>query len=271
MNILLIEDNLTIIKGLTYSFIKNNYNITSKTNIKDTIDYINNNTNINLIILDITLQDGNVITLYNNKILTSIIDLYKLKLMKDKIISLDGFGKTKFDNIIKSINSIKKANYATLFGSVGIQDVGVRMFQKIFKVISWKDLLKLVYKPNAVIELSQIPGIKDKTANKIVSGIQDNISLLEALTTIIKEDKNTVKYKCVFTGFRNNAFKQFLEKNWDTEVVDTVSKDVNLVIAESLDSNSSKIKKANKLNIPVMGLADAYNHFKYDPINNIEN
>ena len=210
-------------------------------------------------------------TLYNNKILTSIIDLYKLKLMKDKIISLDGFGKTKFDNIIKSINSIKKANYATLFGSVGIQDVGVRMFQKIFKVIGWKDLLKLVYKPNAVIELAQIPGIKDKTANKIVSGIQDNISLLEALTTIIKEDKNTVKYKCVFTGFRNNAFKQFLEKNWDTEVVDTVSKDVNLVIAESLDSNSSKIKKANKLNIPVMSLADAYNHFKYDPINSIEN
>ncbi len=65
MNILLIEDNLTIIKGLTYSFIKNNYNITSKTNIKDTIEYINNNTNINLIILDITLPDGNGISLYN--------------------------------------------------------------------------------------------------------------------------------------------------------------------------------------------------------------
>ena len=68
MNILLIEDNLTIIKGLTYSFIKNNYNITSKTNIKDTINYMNNNNNINLIILDITLPDGNGITLYNNYI-----------------------------------------------------------------------------------------------------------------------------------------------------------------------------------------------------------
>ena len=67
MNILLIEDNLTIIKGLTYSFIKNNYNITSKTNIKDTINYINNN-NIDLIILDITLPDGNGITLYNDYI-----------------------------------------------------------------------------------------------------------------------------------------------------------------------------------------------------------
>lgn len=204
-------------------------------------------------------------TLYNNNILTSIIDLYKLKLMKDKIISLDGFGKTKFENIIKSINSIKKANYATLFGSVGIQDVGVRMFQKIFKVLDWKQLLELVHKNNAVVELSQIPGIKEKTANKIIDGIRENIALLQALTTIIKEDKKSVKYKCVFTGFRNNEFKQFLENNWDTEVVDSVNKDVDLLIANSLDTESTKIKKARKLNIPIMTLNDAYTHFKYNP------
>ena len=36
MNILLVEDNLSIIKGLTYSFEKNNYNLAYRTNIKDT-------------------------------------------------------------------------------------------------------------------------------------------------------------------------------------------------------------------------------------------
>lgn len=66
MNILLIEDNINIIKGLTYSFVKDNYNLTSKTNIKDTLDYINNNYNIDLIILDIALPDGNGISLYND-------------------------------------------------------------------------------------------------------------------------------------------------------------------------------------------------------------
>ena len=59
MNILLIEDNISIIKGLTYSFTKNNYHIIAKTTIKDTLEYLNSNPNLDLIILDITLPDGN--------------------------------------------------------------------------------------------------------------------------------------------------------------------------------------------------------------------
>ena len=59
MNILLIEDNISIIKGLTYSFTKNNYHIIAKTTIKDTLEYLNTNPNLDLIILDITLPDGN--------------------------------------------------------------------------------------------------------------------------------------------------------------------------------------------------------------------
>ena len=59
MNILLIEDTESIIKGLTYSFEKNNYNLIVKTTIKDSKEYLLNNSKIDLIILDITLPDGN--------------------------------------------------------------------------------------------------------------------------------------------------------------------------------------------------------------------
>ena len=68
MNILLVEDNLLIIKGLSYAFEKNNYNLISKTNTKDTIDYLNCNNNIDLIILDITLLDGNGFDLFEENI-----------------------------------------------------------------------------------------------------------------------------------------------------------------------------------------------------------
>lgn len=68
MNILLIEDNLSIIKGLTYSFEKNNYNLIYKTNIKDTLEYLNTTNNIDLIILDITLPDGNGFDLFEQNI-----------------------------------------------------------------------------------------------------------------------------------------------------------------------------------------------------------
>ena len=68
MNILLIEDTESIIKGLTYSFEKNNYNLTVKTTIKDSKEYLLNNSNIDLIILDITLPDGNGFNLIENTI-----------------------------------------------------------------------------------------------------------------------------------------------------------------------------------------------------------
>ncbi len=67
MNILLIEDNVSIIKGLTYSFEKNNLNLVSKTNIKEVKEYLVNN-KVDLIILDITLPDGNGFTLYEDVI-----------------------------------------------------------------------------------------------------------------------------------------------------------------------------------------------------------
>ena len=59
MNILLIEDNLSIIKGIKYNLEQNNYQVVAKTNISDSINYLNSNNKIDLIILDVTLPDGN--------------------------------------------------------------------------------------------------------------------------------------------------------------------------------------------------------------------
>lgn len=67
MNILLVEDNLSIIKGLEYTFLKNNYDFSYKTNVRDTITYLKDN-RPNLIILDVSLPDGNGFDLYENTI-----------------------------------------------------------------------------------------------------------------------------------------------------------------------------------------------------------
>lgn len=68
MNILLVEDNITTVKGLKYAFEKNNYNLAYTTTIFDANNYLKNNSNIDLIILDITLPDGNGIQLFEEKI-----------------------------------------------------------------------------------------------------------------------------------------------------------------------------------------------------------
>lgn len=68
MNILLVEDNLSIIKGLEYSLKTNGYNLSYKTTVKSALDFLNDNDNIDLIILDISLPDGNGFSLYQNYI-----------------------------------------------------------------------------------------------------------------------------------------------------------------------------------------------------------
>ena len=68
MNILLVEDTESIIKGLTYTLEKNNYCINVKTNISSAKEYIEGTNNIDLIILDITLPDGNGFDLFEKVI-----------------------------------------------------------------------------------------------------------------------------------------------------------------------------------------------------------
>ena len=92
MNILLVEDTESIIKGLTYSFEKDNHNLTVKTTIKDSKEYLLNNSNIDLIILDITLPDGNGFNLFEN----TIKDL--------KIPTIFLTAKDEEDDIVKGLN-----------------------------------------------------------------------------------------------------------------------------------------------------------------------
>ena len=56
MQILLVEDDELIAKGLTYSFKQNGYNLVHKTNIKDTSNFLQNE-KIEFIILDISLPE----------------------------------------------------------------------------------------------------------------------------------------------------------------------------------------------------------------------
>ena len=92
MNILLVEDAESIIKGLTYSLEKSNYKLVIKTTIKDTKEYLLSNTNIDLIILDITLPDGNGFDLF----------VHTIKNLKIPTIFLTA--KDEEDDIVKGLD-----------------------------------------------------------------------------------------------------------------------------------------------------------------------
>ena len=67
---------------------------------------------------------------------------------------------------------------------------------------------------------------------------------------------STDTYKVVFTGFRSDELKALFEKAGGI-VVDSFTKDVNLVVAKTLETKSSKIIKAEKLGIKVISKEQA--------------
>lgn len=67
MDLLLVEDNVSIIKGLEYSFKSNNINYKSVTNLKDLDDLLSKCTP-KLILLDINLPDGDGLEYFIDKI-----------------------------------------------------------------------------------------------------------------------------------------------------------------------------------------------------------
>ncbi len=67
MNLLLIEDNNTIIKGLEYTFKQNNYQITSISYLQESKKYLETN-KPDIIVLDVSLPDGNGFDFYEKYI-----------------------------------------------------------------------------------------------------------------------------------------------------------------------------------------------------------
>lgn len=105
MNILLVEDNKTIIKGLKYSFEKNNYNLIFKNNISDAKKFLADDFKLDLIILDIALPDGNGFDLFVNNIKNLNIPTIFLTVKDDEDDIVNGLNIGAEDYITKPFST----------------------------------------------------------------------------------------------------------------------------------------------------------------------
>lgn len=165
MRILLVEDNQSILKGLTYSLQKNDYEVISKSKVLDVINYIKEDTNFNLIILDVTLPDGNG------------FDLYKNHIKELKIPSIFLTAKDTDEDIINGLD-MGADDYITKPFSTNV------LIAKINKIIKKNNIITinnikydldkmLLYKDNNIIDLSslelKIVNLLFLNINKVVS------------------------------------------------------------------------------------------------------
>ena len=201
-------------------------------------------------------------TLFDQGIITGIESLYKLNEHKAKIVSLPGFGEKSYENMIKGINKRKVVYDYELLGSLGIQSIGLRIFQKILSIMDIETLLNLSVENRLAINLIGLPGFGEKTANRVEKGINSKIKtirfLLNTLTLKEKVDRSKLKGKVCFSQIRDPEFESKLLKN-GYDVTDSLTKTVDILIVPNLNMSSSKITKAKKYGITIMDIESARN------------
>jgi DNA ligase (NAD+) len=208
---------------------------------------------------------GTITTLHKYGFLKSIEDLYKLDGHEYAISQLPGLGTKSIQKIIKGINSRKKVYDYELLGSIGIPSIGRRIFKKILNIYYLTELLELSSK-NQSEKLIKLGGIQQKTANKIINGINLNADLIEFLRSkhqLMREEVKEYKAKVYFTKVRDIEFENFLESQ-GIQSADSYSKDVDYLIVSSMGVTSSKTEKAKEQGRPIMTIEEAYNFFGYN-------
>lgn len=206
VNILLVEDNLSIIKGLKYAFEKNNYNIVYKTNIKDSIEYVMNNKNIDLAILDITLPDG------------SGYDLFKNYICKMNIPSLFLTARDDENDIVKGLNMGAEDYITKPFSSKELLARANKILLRTKKqsVIAVKDIKfdmdkMIVYKNDIPIELTSLElkllNLLFVNINKIVSRATILDKIWECTGNDVDDHTITVYFKRVRAKLETDIIK----------------------------------------------------------------
>ena len=100
MEILLVEDNEILAKGIIYSLEQQKFNVTHKMNVKETTEFLEAE-KPKLIILDISLPDGNGFDLYEKNIKTKDIPTIFLTVKDDEDDIVRGLDEGADDYITK--------------------------------------------------------------------------------------------------------------------------------------------------------------------------
>lgn len=200
------------------------------------------------------VSEGILSYLYEIKYINNYKDLYKLTI--DQIKSLPGFGQTSATNIIDSIHSHKSIQAYKFLCALNIQGIGINTSKDILN--SFKSFEIFINNIN-IKGLQNIPGIGIKTANTIIENskyIQEQYSYCKQLNINIIDNNIQPKNKLSFcvTGTLSKGRNKIHEdiQNSGYTVLTSVNRTLSYLVCNDVITASSKIKSAQKYNIPII-------------------
>lgn len=201
-----------------------------------------------------------VSTFFDEGMIRGIESLYELEKYKDRIIDLPGFGLKSYNKIIDGIESKTEVFDYEMMGSIGIPNLGERMFKKVLNVFDLDTLLRLSAEHMLAAQIIGLPGFGEKTATRLQKGINSKMPTIEFLLKKLKIKNNinnaNIKGKVCFTKVRDDDFaNRLIEEGY--EVSDSLTRETTHLIVPTLDAKSGKIDRAKKYGISILTLDDA--------------
>ena len=201
----------------------------------------------------------------DEKIISKIVELGLktindfLRLTKEDLLKVDGISEILADKIITQMKTkLKDIELSTLMVASNIfgHGLGIKKAKKF--VLHFPNFLKDIPSIN---DISEIDGFKDKTAELINKNIKTFKNWLEETKLTYSHKKNIIKnkkqtlegMKIVFSGFRDKELENKITE-LGGEVVNTISKNTNILIVKDINDTSSKIIKAKELGIKIIKL-----------------
>jgi DNA ligase (NAD+) len=202
---------------------------------------------------------GIIDKLFTYDFVTCIEDLYSIEKNAKRIIGLDGFGSKSVKSWIESINNKRTVQDYVLLGSLGIEGISKKTFEKIMTEMTIDEMLDAV-EENKISSFVKIPTIQEKTAQKLMDGIKENkklIKFLEKELTIVQSKGmiNKGKYSVCFTKIRDDDKEKYIISTGGI-VSDSLTKNTTFLVVPSLDTESSKVARAKKYGVKIVPIDD---------------
>ncbi|WP_422486103.1 NAD-dependent DNA ligase LigA [Gudongella sp. DL1XJH-153] len=196
-------------------------------------------------------------------------DIYELKY--NDIIELDGFKEKKTQNLIDALEKSKDVSLHSFIYALGIPNVGIKTARDLAdRYGSLQDIMNA-----SIDELIQIPDIGEIVAQSIVEFFHDD-RIQQGIDKLLKEgvephhETVEVQGESIFTnktvvitgtieGLTRNEIKERVQLMGGT-VTGSVSKKTDFVIVGA--EAGSKLKKAQELDIPIIGEEELKNILK---------
>ncbi len=194
-----------------------------------------------------------------------VADLYTLN--KNQLLSLEGFAGKKADNLLASIEESKDRPLSRLINALGIRGVGEVMSVELARNFTDLDILSRAM----IIDLEQIEGVGPNIAMAIVDWFkrETNKKVLEKLHQAdvwpvekpaahqtgekIRLSELTFVITGTLAGLTREQLEEVIQENGG-KVTDSVSKNTSYLIVG--DQPGSKLDKARKLGVQIIGLED---------------